>query len=98
MAMRKITLMHKIFGITEGHTCRECSNLSKMKLNGRRSLCKCSVYGITQSDATDWAGRWQACGAFNRTICSQPAMWEVVPEKKPVSNDTPMEGQISFEV
>ena len=96
MAIRKIDLMHRIFGIADGHTCRECSNLVKGKYHNR-TLCKCQVYGMTHSEATDWAGRWQACGAFNREISGKPVMREVRPERKKDDN-TPIEGQIMTEV
>ena len=98
MALRKIDLMHRIFGVSDGHTCRECSNFVKEKYHDR-TLCKCHVYGMTHSEATDWAGRWQACGAFNRTLNRQPVMREVRPERKQKEADNaPLEGQISMEV
>lgn len=50
------------------------------------------------SKATDWAGRWIACGAFNRTVNRQPIMREVIPERKRQEADnTPIDGQISLE-
>lgn len=98
MALRKIALMHRLFGVCDGHACRDCSNL----VNGRyhdRILTKCKVYGLTHSEASDWAGRWQACGMFNKPWDKQPVMREVVPERKRKEADnTPMEGQISLEV
>lgn len=98
MAIRKIALMHKLFGKRYGHTCRECSNLVKGRYHNRM-LTKCKVYGLTHSEASDWAGRWQACGAFNREISRQPVIREVVPERKQKEVDnTPLEGQIGFEV
>ena len=61
-------------------------------------LCKCKVYGLTHSEATDWAGRWMACGAFNRAISRKPLVREVVPERKRKEADnTPIDGQISLE-
>lgn len=56
MALRKLALMHRFFGVLDGHTCRECSNFIKGKYHDK-VLCKCKVYGITHSEATDWAGR-----------------------------------------
>lgn len=98
MALRKIDLMHRIFGVSDGHACRECSNFVKGKYH-TSTLCKCKVYGMTNSEATDWAGRWQACGAFNRTLNRQPVMREVRPERKQKEADNaPLEGQIIFEV
>lgn len=97
MALRKLDLMHRFFGVSDGHTCRECSNFIKGKYHDK-VLCKCTVYGFTDSKATDWAGRWQACGAFNRTIGRQPIMREVIPERKRKEADnTPIDGQISLE-
>lgn len=98
MALRKVDLMHKFFGKCYGHTCRECSNLVKGRYHDR-ILTKCKVYGLTHSEASDWAGRWLACGMFNRVWDKQPVIREVVPERKQKEVDnTPMEGQISFEV
>ena len=98
MALRKIALMHRLFGIELGHACRECSNLVKGKYHDR-TLCKCRVYGLTHSEASDWAGRWQACGMFNKTWDKQPVMRDVIPERKQKEADnTPLEGQISLEV
>lgn len=98
MALRKIALMHRIFGLSDGHVCRECSNLVKGRYHNR-VLTKCRVYGLTHSEASDWAGRWQACGAFNRTLNRQPVIREVVTERKQKESDNaPLEGQIGFEV
>lgn len=98
MALRKINLMHKFFGITECHAFRECCNLVKGRYHDR-ILTKCKVYGLTHSEASDWAGRWQACGMFNKTWDKQPVMREVIPERKQKEADnTPLEGQMSLEV
>ena len=98
MALRKIALMHRLFGVGDGHTCRECSNFVKGKYHDR-TICKCNVYGMTHSEATDWAGRWLACGAFNRTLNLQPVMREVVPyRKKNESDNEPLDGQLMMEV
>lgn len=98
MAIRKIDLMHRIFGVSDGHTCRECSNLVKGRYHDR-IITKCKVYGMTHSKATDWAGRWLACGAFNREISRGPVFREAIParKRKEVEN-TPIEGQVRMEV
>lgn len=96
MAIRKLDLMRRVFGVTDGHTCRECSNFIKGRYHDK-VLCKCKVYGLTHSEATDWAGRWQACGAFNQTVNRKPIVREVIPERKRQKTDnTPLDGQISL--
>ena len=97
MALRKLALMHRFFGVLDGHTCRECSNFINGKYHDK-VLGKCKVYGLTHSEATDWAGRWMACGAFNRAISRKPLVREVVPERKQKeAGNTPIDGQISLE-
>ena len=97
MALRKLALMHRFFGVLDGHTCRECSTFINGKYHDK-VFCKCKVYGLTHSEATDWAGRWMACGAFNRTISRKPIVREVIPERKRQEvGNTPIDGQISLE-
>ena len=81
MALRKIDLMHRLFGKCSGHTCKECSNLEKIYANDR-PLSKCKVYGITRSEASDWVQRNEACGMFNRPWDKRPIIRTVKPERK----------------
>lgn len=82
MAIRKIDLMHRVFGKCEGHTCRECSNLVEGVYHGK-TLRKCKVYGMTHSEASDWAQRWLACGQFNKPWDRGPVMQLVRRERNP---------------
>jgi hypothetical protein len=45
----------------EGVTCRDCVHLVHV---GHRGYLKCELYGISQSEASDWRAKWPACGAF----------------------------------
>lgn len=99
MAIRKIDLMHRIFGKCDGHTCGECSNLAEGRYHDK-ILRKCKVYGMTHSEASDWAKRWLACGMFNKPWGKGPVMSLVRPTRKDKEKmqNTPIEGQISMEV
>ena len=92
MALRKLALMHQKFGRCESHICGECSNLISVCYAGR-ILRKCTIYGVTHSEASDWAKRWYACGLFNGTYTGRPIIELVKP-----GNDggEPLENQISF--
>lgn len=94
MTVRKIDLMHKTFGVCYGHACRECSNLVKGRYHDR-ILTKCQVYGLTHSEASDWAGRWTACGMLNREYTGRPII-ELVTRGKPKPPEEPLDGQISM--
>lgn len=96
MSGRKYQLMQKEFGNCPGHVCGECSNLVK----GDWNHTKCKVYGVTSSQASDWAKRWLACGMFNKTYTGRPII-ELVRRsnpRPPATVEEPMEGQMKLEV
>lgn len=63
---RKIAVMHKLFGITEGMKCGDCVYL--LTFQQSRRWFKCSVYGCTHSVSSDWTKKWTACGLFNKPV------------------------------
>lgn len=99
MAIRKIALMHKVFGICEGHTCGECSNLVSFRYN-RKTLYKCKAYGLTHSEASDWAKRHLACGMFNNPYTGRPIIELVKPGRtnQEEAQRIELEGQMKLEV
>jgi len=98
MALRKLELMHRMFGKDEAHTCGECKNMVEGRYRSR-TLRKCRVYGLTHSEASDWAKRWTACGKFNSEYAGMPIIELVRPNRTdlPVRDD-PREGQLSMNV
>ena len=71
MTIRKIDLMHREFGFSPGNKCKTCDHF----LHGRyrsRMLSKCEVYGLTHSEASDWSGRYDACGMYNKEYNGNP--------------------------
>lgn len=98
MALRKIDLMHRLFGKCSGHTCKECNNLERIYANGR-PLSKCKVYGITSSEASDWVQKNEACGMFNRPWDKGPIIRTVNPERKEKDphESEPIEGQLTID-
>lgn len=62
---RKILAMLIHFGeLKNGKTCEQCCHLKKYGWRGK-NYYKCEVYGISNSEATDWRLYYPACGAFN---------------------------------
>ena len=99
MTIRKQQLMYKHFGMCNGHLCGECSNLVEGRYHDK-ILRKCKVYGLTHSEASDWAKRWQACGMFNKPYTGGPII-ELVKRssnKPPQAPEEPLEGQMTLEV
>ena len=92
MAIRKIDLMHKLFGKNEAHTCGECENMVSQRYRGM-ILRKCTVYGMTHSEASDWAKKWTACGMFNKPYSDR----NVIELVRPSREEEPVEGQLSID-
>ena len=79
--IRKIDLMHLKFGVCEGHKCGECSNLVKRFYD--KTYYKCRCYGLSMSEATDWAKRNVACGLFNKEYDGAKGIWFVKHSQRP---------------
>ena len=89
--MRKIDLMHSLFGKDEDHQCKDCSNL--VTWTYQRKYFKCACYGESCSESTDWRKKWTACGLFNKEYNGTPAVRLARPERK---KDEQIEGQVSL--
>ena len=91
MAIRKEKLMYQYFGIGDGK-CQECRHLIRKYHNGK-TYYKCSVYGDTASEATDWKKSEQACGCKNKPYSGDVPIVRFVASPKQTEE---MDGQISF--
>lgn len=56
--------MHQEYGAIDTAHCKTCCNLFNGGHHGK-SYRKCIAYGVSHSDATDWAARNKACGLYN---------------------------------
>ena len=93
---KKNELMRQLFGACEGHVCKECSNFTTGRYTDK-TLSKCRVYGLTHSEASDWAGRWPACGMFNKEYTGQPIIeMRRGGGRRPSPPPEPLEGQITL--
>lgn len=91
--VRKIDLMHREFGITESHTCGECCNMERYRYRSR-IYKKCRVYGCTNSEASDWALGWGACGMFGKEYNGTEII-KMISQKK-AKTEMPVDGQIGL--
>ena len=97
MNERKLQAMHMRFGTCGFLRCKACDHLLTYEYRGRR-YNKCELYGVSNSDATDWRKSWQACGMYN--VPQDMDRW--VPLIKQLSwqarPEPPLEGQVRLEV
>lgn len=94
--MRKIDEMHRRFGVLSDKRCEDCDNLIKGYC-GNTFVRKCTVYGATHSEASDWRKKYIACGMFNKE-------WKGYPIIRVLKNSgvqkvelPPIEGQMTME-
>ena len=90
---RKIDAMHDLFGIENGKRCEDCSNLIKGRYHDL-VLRKCTVYGATHSEASDWRKKYVACGMFNIEYSGRPII--TLLQSKTADEDQPIEGQMTI--
>ena len=86
MAIRKIELMHKVFGKRENRRCGECRNLVIHRYD--KTYRKCRIYGETQSAASDWAKKYVACKMFNKKWDGEPIIRLVTPCRARTNDDS----------
>ena len=94
MVTRKIDLMHKMFGKAE-QLCKDCGHFLREKYRGK-TYRKCEVYGVTNSEASDWNASYQACGLFGKPYDGRKIIDFVTPERKKEIDNEPLEGQLDL--
>ena len=96
MTERKIQVMHKRFGTCTGLLCRDCCHLITGKYRDRK-YCKCELYGMSHSEASDWKLANIACGMYNMPV--ELDQW--VPVLRQITNSPkvapPLDGQVKME-
>lgn len=94
--LRKIDLMHKLFGTIPDRKCKECDHLCSFEAN--RKWFKCENYGKTSSEATDWRLKWSACGLIEIPKCIEvPVVKMVRFYNNSTISDSQIEGQITID-
>lgn len=63
--MKKIDLMHKLFGEVPDRKCKDCQHLVSYTAN--RKWYKCECYGKSGSEASDWRLKYTACGLIDKS-------------------------------
>lgn len=93
---KKIDFMHLQFGKRADKHCAQCCNFVEGRYRDR-ILRKCRVYGLTHSEASDWAMTWTACGMFDQEYSGRPLIELRAQETRKLRHgqpgEEPLEGQ-----
>lgn len=63
IAIQQYRQLISTYGKKEGRNCKDCRFCITVKA-GSKNVKKCKNAKISHSQATDWNGRWTACGRF----------------------------------
>lgn len=97
MANRKITAMHREYGKDCAHKCADCPNLFVYIANKTKTCYKCMAYGVSSSEASDWAKSWTACGMYGHPARKgDTPLFERLKHAKRKADVEPLDGQISM--
>lgn len=97
MKYRKIDEMHRRFGMLPDKRCEDCSNLIKGQYHSVY-LRKCTVYGATHSEASDWRKKYVACGMYNKDWKGPEIIRLINSWPRERDQIMPLEGQIEMEL
>lgn len=92
---RKIDEMHRRFGELPGKRCEDCSNLIKGRYHDM-ILRKCTVYGATHSEASDWRKKYTACGMYNKDWHGAEIIRTLKHSGMPKPPEQPLDGQMDL--
>lgn len=95
MAIRKHDLMYQMFGKSEEvNKCKDCEYYTTFKYHDH-TYRKCEIYGVTNSEASDWKGSAQACGLYPGTPTLHRNVIRTVNGGKK-RDETQIDGQMSL--
>lgn len=92
--IKKIERMYALFGMREDGRCRDCQHYVRYRYHNK-PYRKCEVYGVTNSEASDWTGKYTACGLYP----DKPYKGDIEVIKVSVDRKRPekqIEGQLSL--
>ena len=99
MKLKKIDAMHHFYGYDHlDRKCVDCDHMLRCEYHGR-VYYKCTVYGLSHSEATDWRKNYDACGLVDHDFPEHYNRVIDILKSKPIREEEQIPGQISvFEI
>lgn len=90
---KKIDAMYAIYGRGVG-ICGNCPHFKETFFD--TNYFKCSVYGMSRSESTDWRKKWNACGLIDKHFpVSDRRIVETIRARQ--EEEKPLPGQMTFD-
>lgn len=94
--VRKIDAMYYFYGEDpNGRKCIDCEHLISGEYHDKHYY-KCTVYGCSHSEGTDWRKKYFACGLIGKPFPEDDKRIIDIIRHKPIKNYNPVSGQISI--
>lgn len=95
--LRKDEAMHHYYGFDpECRKCSECDHLISGVYHDRRYY-KCTVYGCSHSEATDWRKGYVACGLIGQPFPEGDTRIVDLLKAIRIKKEEPVDGQMKME-
>ena len=96
MRLKKIEAMHSFYGFDS--QCRQCGQCPHFirDIYHDRMLSKCTVYGCTHSEATDWRRGYTACGLIDKPFPEEDNRIIDILKREQIMKREEIPGQITF--
>ncbi len=97
MKLRKIAAMYHFYGIDPlSGKCEDCPHFISGEYHGRRYF-KCTVYGCSHSESTDWRKSYTACGLIDHDFPENDARVIDILKHDPILKTEQIPGQMTVE-
>ena len=96
MRLRKIEAMHHFYGFDS--QCRQCGQCPHFirGIYHDRMMSKCTVYGCTHSEATDWRKGYSACTLIDKPFPEEDKRIIDILKARQIRKEEQIPGQMTF--
>lgn len=90
---RPVEKMYQLYGMEKGKRCGDCKHFLRQSYRGK-TYFKCSLYGCSNCQSTDFRVSYDACGMYNKT--RDPKQDKPIVKMRMQNDTEQIDGQMSL--